>query len=131
MSLSDEQIQEFKEQLEEEQEELEQDLSMIGRINPDNPEDWEAVKADLNVMETDLNEVADTFEEFEENAAILNELEIRLREVKHALEKIEEGNYGICEVSGDEIPLERLEVNPAARTTVEHADEVEPLHSDK
>lgn len=122
----------YKTLLLKEQEELEEDLATLGRINPDNPNDWEVVKEDLNVMDSDLNELADEFEEFEEDAAILNELEIRLREVRHALEKIEgneqAGQYGICEVSGNPIPKERLEINPAARAGVDDVDDLEPLY---
>lgn len=122
----------FKKLLEQEQAELEDDLATLGRINPDDEDDWESVKEDLNVLDADSNEVADEFEEFEEDSAILNELEVRLNEVKHALRKIEgneeAGEYGICEVSGKEIPRERLEVNPAARAHVEHIDELDPLY---
>lgn len=122
----------YKELLERERAELEEDLSHLGRINPDDEDDWEAVREDLNVLNSDLNELADEFEEFEEDAAILNELEIRLNEVRHALRKIEgneeAGEYGVCEVSGKEIPEERLEINPAARAHVEHVDELDPLY---
>lgn len=41
-----------------------------------------------------------------------------LMEVDLALERIEKGKYGICEVSGDKIPQERLEVLPFARLTM-------------
>lgn len=118
----------FKNLLQAEQKELEEDLAQLGRINPDDPEDWEVVKEDLNVLDSDFNELADEFEEFESDAAILNELEIRLNEVKHALKKIEKGTYGICEISDKPIAKERLEVNPAARAHVEHADELGPIN---
>ncbi len=41
-------------------------------------------------------------------------------EIDHALAKFELGTYGICEVSGDQIPEERLEAIPWARQRVEH-----------
>ena len=41
-----------------------------------------------------------------------------LREVDRALEKIEEGTYGICDISGEEIPRKRLEAIPYATMTV-------------
>ncbi|TVP84159.1 MAG: molecular chaperone DnaK [Alkalicoccus sp.] len=47
--------------------------------------------------------------------------EDELHDVEEALAKIEEGTYGICEVSGEEIPFERLEAVPTARTTVENS----------
>lgn len=130
MERNDLDIQHLKGLLEAEKVELEEDLAQLGRLNPDDPDDWEVVKEDLNVVGSDFNELADEFEEFESDAAILNELEIRLNEVKHALKKIEEGTYGVCEVSGKEISKERLEVNPAARAHVEHADELEAIRHD-
>jgi len=38
--------------------------------------------------------------------------------IDKALQKIEEGTYGICEVSGEEIPKKRLEAIPYATMTV-------------
>lgn len=41
-------------------------------------------------------------------------------EIDHALAKFELGTYGICEISGEPIPEERLEAIPWARQRVEH-----------
>lgn len=41
-------------------------------------------------------------------------------EIDHALTKFDGGTYGICEVSGDPIPRERLEAIPWAREKVEY-----------
>lgn len=41
-----------------------------------------------------------------------------LHEVEMALERIANGTYGICEMSGEKIPQERLEVLPFARLTM-------------
>lgn len=41
-----------------------------------------------------------------------------LRQIERALEKIRENTYGLCDVSGEEIPLARLEVVPYATMTV-------------
>ena len=40
-------------------------------------------------------------------------------EIDHALAKIDDGTYGICEVSGQPIPKERLRAIPWARERVE------------
>jgi len=48
-----------------------------------------------------------------------------LREIERALEKIEEGNYGICDISGDEIPKKRLDAVPYATMTVESQEKLE------
>lgn len=50
----------------------------------------------------------------DENALDRRELE----QVKRALERIEQGTYGISEVSGKPIPIERLEAVPYATTLV-------------
>jgi len=47
-----------------------------------------------------------------------------LDKVNRALGRIEQGQYGICEVSGQAIPLARLEALPYATTVVEWAHRV-------
>jgi RNA polymerase-binding transcription factor DksA len=42
-----------------------------------------------------------------------------LAQVKRALERIDQGTYGVSEVSGKPIPLERLEALPYATTLVD------------
>ena len=41
-----------------------------------------------------------------------------IREIDRALEKIADNTYGVCDISGEEIPLARLEAIPYATTTV-------------
>ena len=49
-----------------------------------------------------------------------------LAQVERALERIEQGTYGVSEVSGKPIPIERLEAVPYATTLVdERPDDVE------
>lgn len=48
-----------------------------------------------------------------------------LHQIDRALEKIEENTYGICDVSGDEIPKARLEAVPYAIMTVKAQEELE------
>jgi len=109
----------FKAKLESELREVIDELKHVGRINPDNPLDWEPIPEDVSREErTDENEVADKIEGFESNTAILKQLEIRFNELKDALKRIENGTYGVCEKSQKPIEKERLEANPAARTCV-------------
>ena len=49
---------------------------------------------------------------------ILAQQEDELKETIHALAKIRSGTFGICEKSNKPIPVERLRVNPIARTRV-------------
>lgn len=48
-----------------------------------------------------------------------------LRQIDRALEKIEEGTYGICDISGEEIPIKRLEAVPYATMTVKSQEKFE------
>jgi DnaK suppressor protein len=48
-----------------------------------------------------------------------------LRQVEHALARIEDGTYGICEVTGQPIPVARLRALPWATMTVEAAERYE------
>lgn len=49
---------------------------------------------------------------------LMEQQENELKETIHALAKIKNGTYGICEKSAKAIPVERLRVNPIARTVV-------------
>lgn len=114
-------IKKYKGILEAEKAKLLKSMSVIGRENPSAPGEWEAVETDLDADSADENEVADEIEEFGENSAVLEKLEAELKQVNRALEKIEEGTYGKCDISGEQIPEERLEANPAAVTCIKHS----------
>lgn len=48
-----------------------------------------------------------------------------LRQIERALEKINEGTYGVCDITGEEIPLARLEAIPYATMTVKAQEKFE------
>lgn len=48
-----------------------------------------------------------------------------LRQIDRALEKIDEKTYGICDITGNEIPLPRLEAVPYATMTVQAQEDFE------
>lgn len=121
--ISSTQIAEFKKTLEEERALLEGELQKIGVRNPSNPSDWVAAKPTDDSFGADKNDNADIFEEMQDTNATLSELETRFQEVTRALGKIEEGTYGVCEISGSEIELDRLGANPAARTCKAHMNQ--------
>ena len=125
--MEQEKIADFKQKLETEFALVDSELRTVGRENPDAPGQWEPVVKDVDQTATEQDELADKFEELEENTDILNALQMRWRNIKRALQKIEDGSYGICEISGKDIELERLEANPAARTCEEHMAEEKNL----
>ncbi len=111
----------FKQKLETELALVVKGLEDVGYRNPDNKEDWQARTSDF-ADSADTNETADKIEEFESHAALVNDLESRYNEIKNALARIEKGTYGLCEVSGEPIELDRLEANPSARTCKKHME---------
>jgi len=114
-------IKHFQKKLLDEKTAVEKDLLEVGRKNPDNPKDWEAI-AGTHDSVFEENTAGDAIDEYESHNAIVNTLEPRLRDINLALEKIKKGTYGKCEICGCEIELDRLEANPAASTCKEHKE---------
>ncbi len=48
-----------------------------------------------------------------------------LRQIDRALEKIEEKTYGLCDISGEDIPIARLNAVPYATMTVKAQEKLE------
>ena len=88
--------------------------------------DWIAVP-EGDAETADPNNLADHTEDWNERRATIAHLETRYRNIKHALKKIEMGEYGKCEICGDEIEEDRLEANPAARTSKAHMNQEDQL----
>ncbi|WP_181350697.1 TraR/DksA C4-type zinc finger protein [Thalassobacillus sp. CUG 92003] len=57
--------------------------------------------------------------EREKDLALSAHLKEELADIDYALNQIEQGTYGVCEVTGQKIPMERLEALPTARTIKE------------
>ncbi len=53
----------------------------------------------------------------------------KLRNIDEALLRFEEGEYGICEECGDEIPIGRLKVMPFARYCVKCKSDIEKMQA--
>jgi DnaK suppressor protein len=93
----------------------------------------EQLRSTSDATETEETEIKDEavsqVQEYEDDAQRLDQLEIdgnlvgrdvaRLARVARALEKITEGTYGLSDVSGKQIPEQRLEVMPDAINTVD------------
>ncbi len=59
-----------------------------------------------------IGEGGSTIYEWEFNLALRQSLEAKAKSIRAALRKMQDGNYGICEVCGQEIDVERLAVLP-------------------
>lgn len=100
-------------------EDLERELSSLGR--KDSQGSWVVVPDEGDGDYADAIDNADITEDYEEKIARLEVLEAQHAQVEKALKAIKKGTYGICEVSGEKIPEERLKAYPSATTTKEHA----------
>ncbi len=98
---------------------LEEELSEHGK-RTGKGDDWEATSGAAG-EEADPIDVADNIEELVTNVPMVAELDKRFKEVKDAIKKIKAGTYGVCEECGTDIPVDRLEANPAARTCLKHS----------
>ncbi|MEI6863990.1 MAG: TraR/DksA C4-type zinc finger protein [Candidatus Adlerbacteria bacterium] len=115
----------FKKVLTEQLHTVEEELKNLGWKN--DAGEWDAAVKDIDQSATESDEVADRIEEFEENQTEIAEIQVHWNDIKRALAKIEEGTYGICEICGEAVEEDRLEVNPSARTCKVHIDEEKNL----
>ncbi|MEK7120335.1 MAG: TraR/DksA C4-type zinc finger protein [Patescibacteria group bacterium] len=114
-NLVSEQIQNLKEKLLVEKSRLEGDLKSFAKKDPKMKGDWDSKFPQMDEGLQTEDEMSDEVEEYGNELAAEYPLEEQLSDVNLALEKIEKGKYGICENCGEEIPLERLQANPAAK----------------
>jgi len=72
-----------------------------------------------DLTEHDSGDLSQSLFTREMDATVEQTMEKRLQFVDRALQKIEEGTYGICDDTGEAIPIGRLEAMPEAIYTVE------------
>lgn len=105
----------FKTQLEEMKVSLEANIARL-------KEELESVVTDEGI--NDMEDLASLESESMHHNAMLTQQQHELSEVIHALSKIDNGTYGICEESGDDIPIERLHAKPHTRYCVQDAEKL-------
>lgn len=119
--LSAEKTKSLKEKLLAEKNRLEGDLKSFAKKDPEMKGDWDSKFPQMDEGLQTEDEMSDEVEEYGNELAAEYPLEEQLKDVNLALEKIENGKYGICEDCGEEIPLARLEANPAAKLCMDCA----------
>jgi RNA polymerase-binding protein DksA len=106
----------FRELLIEERTRLEDELEQVRNRNVDMdnalPEEGEG-------GDEDTADLASAMMDKEMDLSVEDEIVDILNQVDRAFQKLEEGTYGVCDVSGKEIPVNRLEAIPYATLTVE------------
>lgn len=98
----------FRNRLFEELTRLEEEREYIrhssGDMDGNLPEDAES--------EEDTTDLAASLMEREMDMSFEEEIEETMTSIERALQKIDEGTYGVCDVSGQDIPKSRLELLP-------------------
>ncbi len=117
MALNKKQIEEFKKRLEK------MKLQMTQLVK----ETSEEVKSNEDMRGYSQHQADEGTDDFDRTINInLTDQEVKiLKQIDRALAKIEEGTYGVCDLSGGEIPLKRLEAVPYATMTVKAQEEFE------
>ncbi|KXK08846.1 MAG: General stress protein 16O [Microgenomates bacterium OLB22] len=108
------QLQEFKNLLVSKQKSLEKDIDQLKKSDPF----VDPARLIDNALEDDVQEQGD----HERIQSEIQNLQTQLALVEHALRKTDGDTYGICEKSGEQIPVERLRLVPEARCKVEYED---------
>lgn len=105
---------ELKEALIKEKTELEENLGRIAKPT-DNKGDYETSFEDIG---RDVDDNITEVEQYTDNLSVETTLEKRLKDINDALGRMDGGTYGTCSDCDEEIEIERLRANPAARRCV-------------
>ncbi len=121
--LSEKQIEHFRKLL------LIKRLELIGDVNSMEIEALRSSRmdatGDLSSMPIHMADIGTDNYEQEFALGLMDSERKLLKEILDALARIDEGVYGVCEGTGQAIPVARLEANPWARYCVQYAEMVE------
>jgi DnaK suppressor protein len=109
--LTPQDLSRFRKQLETEREAIEARMAARGREVQENVRE----ESGIDDLADDASLLFDRESDIDANALDRDTLD----KVNRALRRIDEGTYGLSEVSGRPIPIERLEAVPYATTLVE------------
>ncbi|WP_411342470.1 conjugal transfer protein TraR [Paenibacillus sp. WLX1005] len=110
--LTDAQIEELKNSLLEEKSELERHFNTEDQTADGQPESERDSTGELSAVDNHPADLGTETFERGRDLAIDDQMSETLEQVNAALQRIEEGTYGVSEVSGKEIPFERLQALP-------------------
>src|SRR5260221_12293627 len=117
MTMKKSDIERFKKRLEE----MRAELTHLLR---ESSEDVKSVEEAKRYSQHQADEGTDDFNRTISLEVSSKELNV-LRQVERALDKIADGTYGVCDITGEEIPFARLEAVPYATMTVKAQEKFE------
>jgi DnaK suppressor protein len=103
---------------------LEEMRAQMTHIIRESSEDVKSVEEAKGYSQHQADEGTDDFNRTISLEVSSKELNV-LRQIERALEKIADGTYGTCDLTGEEIPLARLEAIPYATMTVKAQEKLE------
>ncbi len=117
MALKKKEIEEYKKRLEELKSQLSKSVRGVSEDvkSPDEQKGYSQHQAD---------EGTDDFGRTISLEVTAKEMNI-IKQIDRALAKIEDGTYGKCDISGDDIPVKRLDAIPYATMTVASQEKLE------
>ena len=119
--MTNDQLAHFKQVLLDEKARLEAERETYVRDDRDQSEEDAAGELSHNDVNDPADEATNLMDR-ERSYAAEDNMGRLIGKVKRALQKIEEGTYGLSDIDGTPIPLERLKALPYAVTTVEQAE---------
>lgn len=117
MTLKKSDIERFKKRLEEMR-------AQMTHIIRESSEDVKSVEQAKGYSQHQADEGTDDFNRTISLEVSSKELSV-LRQIERALDKIADGTYGVCDITGEDIPLARLEAIPYATMTVKAQEKFE------
>ena len=114
MALDENTLALLKAELLKEKSRLETEFSVFAK-STGTPGDYET---QMEVIGTDPDDNAIEVEGYVDNLGLEVNLEAQLKDLNDALDKMGKGTYGVCEITGEPINVDRLKAYPAARTAL-------------
>ncbi|WP_085505050.1 TraR/DksA C4-type zinc finger protein [Thalassobacillus devorans] len=109
----------LRKQLEERKREIEQELEQNDHFGFNRGFASDTSSGELSQYDNHPADSGTELYEREKDIALSAHMKEELSDIEYSLKQMKEGTYGTCEVTGKEIPMERLEALPTARTVVE------------
>ncbi|MCA1024134.1 TraR/DksA C4-type zinc finger protein [Halobacillus litoralis] len=109
----------YKKQLEDRKKELEQRMMDEDQYGLKRGFASDMASGELSQYDNHPADSGTELYEREKDMALLAHYKEELQDIEYSLQQMNDGTYGICEVTGKQIPAERLEALPTARTTAE------------
>ncbi len=117
--LTQDQLDGLRKRLGDERASLQADMAAIENQDLDAGHEYDEESSSLSNHPAESG--TETFEQ-ERGLSIDLTFQGQLVLVERALAKMDEGTYGVCDVGGEEIPLERLEALPYAVLCLKHQE---------